>query len=352
MQRRLLAFLAVLSVSVAVEAAERVFDFSLTPPGSMPEGFSAFRAGVGKESDWKVVLTEVPSSFKPVSAKAVEANRLPVLAQVAADPVDERFPVLVFDGERYSDMTLTTRFKIAGGATEQMAGVVFRAQDEKNFYVVRANALDGNVRFYKFLQGERSAPVGNSIPVSRGDWHELTVRCVGNRIHVLFDGKEAIPELSDNSFLSGKVGFMTKSDSLAYFSEAKVSYKPLETLATSMVRELSERQPRLLNARIYGKTTSKPELHVLASKAGDEAGKLAEETELKVFSENQSYFAKTKTEHIVTAPLHDRNGETVGVVKFFLKPFPGQTEAAAITRVLPIVKDLEARVSSARDLTD
>ena len=73
--------------------------------------------------------------------------------------------------------------------------------------------------------------IGNSVPVPKGEWHELTVSCTGNRIRVQLDGKEVIPELSDNSFLSGKVGFMTKSDAVAYFSEAKVTYKPLETLA-------------------------------------------------------------------------------------------------------------------------
>jgi hypothetical protein len=55
---------------------------------------------------------------------------------------------------------------------------------------------------------------------------------------------------------------------------------------------------------------------------------------------------------IVTAPLHDRNGETVGVVQFHLKPFPGQTEANAIARVLPIVRDMEMRVGAAKDLNE
>jgi hypothetical protein len=43
------------------------------------------------------------------------------------------------------------RFKIVDGVYEQMAGVVFRFQDTNNFYVARANAKDGNVRFYKVV---------------------------------------------------------------------------------------------------------------------------------------------------------------------------------------------------------
>jgi hypothetical protein len=352
MRLRLPVLLSTILGFVAAQAAERAFDFSQTKAGETPEGFRSFRAGTGKPGDWQIVLDDIPTEFKPLSTNAAAANRLPVLAQLSRDPADERFPVLLYDGEVYGDLTLTTRFKIVGGAVEQMAGLVFRLQDEKNFYVVRANALDGNVRFYKFFNGERSAPIGNSMPVTKGVWHELSVTCTGNRIQVRLDGKEAIPELTDNSFLLGKVGFMTKSDSVAYFSEAKVNYRPLESLATSLVRDTIARQSRLKNLRIYGKTTAQPELHVIASKIPAENGMKAEETELKAFNENQSYLGKADGEQIVTAPLHDRNGETVGVVKFFLKPFLGQTEANVVARVLPIVREMELRVGAAKDLNE
>ena len=352
MQRRLPVLFAAVFSFLATHAAERAFDFSQTKPGETPAGFRSFRAGAGKLGDWQIVLDDIPSEFKPLTTNAAAANRLPVLAQLSRDPVDERFPVLLFDGEVYGDLTLTTRFKIVGGALEQMAGVVFRAQDEKNFYVVRANAAEGNVRFYKFVNGERSQPIGNSVPVPKGLWHELSVSCVGNRIHVRLNGTEVIPELTDNTFLLGKVGFMTKSDSVAYFTESKVSYKPLESLALSLVRDTLANQPRLLNLRVYGKTTVQPELHVLASKIERDAGLKAEASQLKAFDENQTYFGKTKTAEIVTAPLHDRNGETVGVVQFYLKPFTGQTEANIIARVLPIVREMEIRVGAARDLNE
>lgn len=352
MLHRLPLLLTFVFAIFTAQAAERVFDFGQTKPGETPAGFRSVRAGGGKLGEWQIVLDDIPSEFKPLSTNAAAANRLPVLAQLSRDPVDERFPVLLFDSETYGDLTLTTRFKIVGGAIEQMAGVVFRAQDEKNFYVVRANAAEGNVRFYKFVNGERSEPIGNSVAVAKGVWHELAVTCVGNRIRVRLNGQEVIPELTDNTFLLGKIGFMTKSDSVAYFTETKVSFKPLESLAAALVRDTMANQPRLLNLRVYGKTTIQPELHVLASKLAKDAGQKAEETHLKVFSENQTYFGKAKGENIVTAPLHDRNGETVGVVQFFLKPFAGQTEANVIARVLPIVRDMEIRVGAAKDLNE
>ena len=52
-----------------------------------------------------------------------------------------RFPLLVFDGESFNDFTLTTRFKLVRGGLEQMAGIAFRLQDEKNFYVYKKAAV-------------------------------------------------------------------------------------------------------------------------------------------------------------------------------------------------------------------
>ena len=347
-------FPGLLAAAVTVLSAERVLDFSSIKEGEVPEGYRSRLAGGGKPGVWKVTMEPNSSQFALHGAVGTtdRASRIAALSQVSHDPTDERFPIFLWDGDVFGDLTLTVHLKINGGATEQMAGVVFRAKDERNCYVVRANALDGNVRFYKFLNGERSAPIGNAIPVTKGEWHELTVICRGNKIRVNFDGKEAMPELSDNSFLIGKVGFLTKSDSQASFADAVVQYQPLESLASVLVRDLVHRQPRLLNVRIYGKTTARPQLHVLAARTAGDVGTAAEDTENKVFAENQAYFSKTRDDNRIIAPLHDRNGETVGVVKFFLKPFAGQTEATTIARVLPLVRDLEERIGSANDLTD
>lgn len=332
-------------------AAERTFDWSTAVAGKPPEGFRGFLAGTGKAGDWRIVLDELPTSFKPFNTNAVVDNRFPVVSQKAIDSEDERFPVLVFDGEIYGDLTYTARLKVVSGALEQIAGLVFRAQNDTNFYVARINTLEGNIRFYKFLNGVRSKPIGNDLPLKKGQWYELSVACNGNKIRISLDGKEVIPELTDNSFIRGKIGFITKSDTVAYFSDARVTYRPLEMLATQIVRQVNESQPRLRNFRIYGKTESHPELHVLAAKIDSDNGRPAEKTELDVFEENRMYFGHDRGDSIVTAPLHDRNGVTIGVVKFFLKSFPGQTEANTVGRVMPTLRDIELQVGSADDLT-
>lgn len=336
---------------VNLHAAERTFDFSTNALGKPPAGFKAFVMGGGGPADWQMIQTDVPSQFQPLLQDKPTVNQLPVLAQLSQDPTDERYPVLYYPDDKYGDFTFSTRFRLVKGRVEQMAGVVFRLVDERNFYVVRASAR-GNVRFYKFVEGQRSAPIGNDVPIKVGQFYELTVKVTANRIDVLLDGQSVIPTLTDNSFTVGRVGFMTKSDAVSEFTDAKVAYQPLVTVAEKLVRDTLERQPRILNLRLYGKTSGRPELHVLAAKNADELGLPAGDTENNVFGGNEAYFGKNPGEFLVTSPLRDRNGEVVAVVKFFLEPFPGQTEANAIARVLPTVRWMEQRLAATEGLNE
>lgn len=335
-----------------LSAAERQFDFSSTRPGTLPEGWKAELAGSGKPGDWRVLEEDVPPVLPPLSPQAPKFSRKSVLAQTAASNEDERFPLLINDSERYGDFTFSMRFQITGGAFEQIAGLVFRHQDAKNFYVVRASALGGNLRFYKFVDGERSAPIGPSVPFQKGKWYELAVRTEGNQIEVLLNGTNAFPTLTDNTFNAGHVGFITKSDTTALFADVSIRYRPLETLAANLVRQALEQQPRLLDLRLYGISGTHKELKCLAGKNPGDLGGAVNETVKKVYQENQTYFGKTTKAAVVTAPLHDRNGDVVGVMEFHLKPFAGQIESTTVARILPTVRKLETGITGAKALTE
>ncbi len=344
--------MAVLLAGAPVEAAERFFEFEKADEGGVPPGWRSLLAGAGRVPEWKILLEDVPPTLRPLSDKAPVVTRRAVLAQVSRDPADERFPLLAFDGERYGDFTAAVRFKIVDGVAEQMAGMVFRLQDERNFYVVRASALGNNVRFYKFVDGQRSAPIGPEVPVARGEWHELEVACTANRIRVRFNGAEVLPELTDNSFSAGRVGFFTKSDTVAYFADLRMDYRPLQTLAETLLRATLEDQPRLLDLRIYGSTPERAAMHVMAAKDPAVVGEAAGEVEEKVFTEDRAYYSRSRSEAVVTAPIHDRNGEVLGVARFVLKPYAGQMESVTISRILPMVRSMEQAVGAARTLVE
>lgn len=338
----------------AARAAERLFDFATLPTGKPPAGFQSVLTGSGSPGDWKVVLAEAPSAFKPLTSNAPAGGKVGVLAQLAADATEERFPALIFDGEVFGDFTFTTKFKLVDGKAEQMAGVAFRYQDPKNYYVIRASGLGGNVRFYKFVNGQRSDPIGPEVSVPRGVWHELSVECKGNQIRCLFNGQEVIPTLTDNSFGFGRVGFWTKSDSLSHFADARITYIPRETLAKILVREVFEKKGGITDVVIYMKDRSGPDLHVVASHNEQLLGKAGTDVERSVILNDVIYAGDDRLAGIAmaTLPLHDRNGEVAAAVRVEMKSFAGQTEKNVILRAMPVIKRMEQRFKEAKDLIE
>jgi hypothetical protein len=63
---------------------------------------------------------------------------------------------------------------------------------------------------------------GANLKVTTGEWHELRVECIGNRIICYFDGVKKI-EASDTFKQGGKIGLWTKADSVTYFDDLKVT---------------------------------------------------------------------------------------------------------------------------------
>ena len=87
------------ALSLPAFCAERVFDFKEFPTDKTPPGFRSVVAGKGKAGDWKIVMDEVPPLLAPLTDKAPVVTRRAVLAQLSQDANDERFPLLIFDGE-------------------------------------------------------------------------------------------------------------------------------------------------------------------------------------------------------------------------------------------------------------
>jgi hypothetical protein len=93
------------------------------------------------------------------------------------------------------------------------------------------------------------------------------------------------------------------------------------------------------------------EARVIASNDPNEIGRPAQAEEKDVIARSVVYHGRSKGSVMVTMPLHDCNGDTVAAVRVMMKPFSGQTEKNAIARALPIVKQMEARIKAANDLT-
>lgn len=215
------SLLIVLLASAIVSAQTKTLDFNDDKVGEAPSGFSTALTGRGKPGKW-VVMKDPASS-----------NQGNVLAQTDADRTDYRFPVCVYDGLSAKDVDISVRFKPISGKGDQGAGIVWRYRDKDNYYIVRANALEGNVVLYKVENGKRTdlplvgkgRTYGMKEKVPSGVWGTLRVVANGNHFEVYHNEKK-LYEVEDETFKeAGKIGLWTKADSVIYFDDLQVTVK-------------------------------------------------------------------------------------------------------------------------------
>jgi hypothetical protein len=276
-----------------------------------------------------------------------------VVAQTGGLPLNLYFPILVLDEDKFDDFTFSTKFKIVGGGLAEMGGIVFRYQDPKNYYVLTASVIDKRFWFFKIVNGVRSDKlVGPEIDIARGQWREMSVRCEGNHIHCLLDGQEIIPMITDSSFMNGKVGFWTKSDSVVYFTDAKLNFTPRQTLAQLVVSDTVNEFSRLQGMKIFATRPGDTNLVVVAGNDAKELRQPGGKTESDAIQSGKSYIARNKQAGTVTVtmPLRDRNGDTIAAVAFVMKTFPGETDDTAALKANTMLKKIQPRVASLEDL--
>jgi hypothetical protein len=197
-----------LALAPLTSRAETV-TFADAAVGALPPGFETALTGKGQAGLWAVV--EDPSA---------EGKR--ALEQRAADPTDYRFPLAIYAPATARDVEATIRFKAVSGKVDQAGGVAVRLSDAGNYYLVRANALEDNVHFYRVVRGRRQELKGIDTRVTGGEWHTLSLRAQGSRFTVSFDGKELFTA-TDRTFAGeGRVALWTKADSITRFDELKI----------------------------------------------------------------------------------------------------------------------------------
>ena len=218
--RRALAILAfaviggmlVTGSSVAQKSATQI-DIAAMQPGREPPGFSFGRTGSGAAAEWRVVADPGAAAQKAI-------------AQASTDTTDYRFPLAVYQPVSAKNVDVVVRFKPVAGRVDQAGGIAVRLATPDDYYVVRANALEDNVNFYRVVKGRRSQIKGIDTKVGTGQWHTLGLRAEGERFTVNFDGRTLFT-VEDKTFAdAGKVALWTKADSVTYFDA--ISITPLD----------------------------------------------------------------------------------------------------------------------------
>ncbi len=114
------------------------------------------------------------------------------------------------------------KLRARSGLTDRGGGMVWRYRDSRNYYIVRWNPLEMNVRLYKVVDGIRSQLDTAQAPGDPSAWHTLTIVTVGRDIRGYFDQLLLI-EAEDDQFPGvGRVGLWSKSDAVTEFDDFTV----------------------------------------------------------------------------------------------------------------------------------
>jgi len=196
------------------QAALLTIDFEEMNPGFSPDKFSITKTGEGSHSVWTV------------ENQLTGKQNSKVLIQSSAERTSNHFPLSIYAEFSARNLDISVNFLPISGTIDQAAGIAWRLQDENNYYVVRANALEDNVVLYKMENGIRSdlkpiaagaSAYGVEAPVAAGQWSTLKLVIVDDRFTVYLNN-DRLFEVEDETFrAAGKVGLWTKADSVTAF---------------------------------------------------------------------------------------------------------------------------------------
>jgi hypothetical protein len=186
--------------------------FDRMTPDSAPTGWRiAATHPAGALATWKVVAEA--SAPSPPQALALTATN-----HASADT----FNLCWDESSKFQDGIFELALRANGGTMDQGGGPIWRAKDENNYYVCRANPLEGNFRLYVVVNGERKQLASADTKVSAGTWHKIRVEHKATRIACTLDDALRL-EAEDASLPdAGHVGLWTKADALTAFDDLVV----------------------------------------------------------------------------------------------------------------------------------
>lgn len=181
-------------------------------PGQLPPKFMIGTFLDGRPAgDWQVITT--PKAFSPPN----------VFAQLRRKGAD--YNIVLIEDTRMADLELSVSFLPISGKTDMGGGLMWRATDDRNYYLTRANPLEQNIRVYHVVKGIRKMIGNYNEIIDIKNWHRLRVVNQGCRIQIFYDEKP-IFDLCDETFKEGRIGLWTKSDAVTYFDDLRIQYPP------------------------------------------------------------------------------------------------------------------------------
>ncbi|MGO9016421.1 MAG: PEP/pyruvate-binding domain-containing protein [Dissulfurispiraceae bacterium] len=131
------------------------------------------------------------------------------------------FPMAVAKGIEISSGAVHVKIKPLAGNIDRAAGIAVAIKNIDNYFVLRTNALKGDVVLFEYRNGRRIARCSVRKNIETGVWHRLSVEIDGDTLKGSLNGEQVLEHRADTT-LHGFVGLWTKSDSVIYFDEFTV----------------------------------------------------------------------------------------------------------------------------------
>jgi hypothetical protein len=206
-----IAFGAVLAQAETASPA-LVWNFDREEPGTLPGEFSIGTLFDGRPAgNWQVLATDRAKSPPHV------------LAQVMAKGAEHAYKITLVTGVVASDLSLQVSFLPIQGRADMGGGLIWRAADDRNYYLARANPLEQNIRVYRVVNGIRHLLQNFDQTIDVRQWHTLRVTHQGCRVNIFYDDKQVF-DLCDKTFQDGMIGLWTKSDAVTYFDDLRLQH--------------------------------------------------------------------------------------------------------------------------------
>lgn len=198
------------AVGSSLENATHVWTFDDDPPKALPAEFHVGTLFDGKPAgEWKILETDRAQSPPHV------------LGQLMGKGAEHAYKTVLTKGIQASNLELQVSLLPIEGKADMGGGLIWRAADDRNYYLTRANPLEQNIRIYRVVKGVRHLIQNFDQIIDVRQWHTLRVITKGCQVQVFFDDKRVF-DLCDQTFTTGRVGLWTKSDAVTYFDDLKL----------------------------------------------------------------------------------------------------------------------------------
>src|SRR6267143_1148612 len=215
MMRMIGALLAVLVAGGLARADFQFQDwwFDRDQPGQLPSGFAPGSSNVDS-GRWEIKAD--PLSSSPPN----------VLAHISSDQAGLSPQMLFLEKVEAANLELSVRIKTAQDGEGQGSGVVFRAQDDRNYYVIWLSPKENLIRLDKVVNGETKTLQELQVEAKPGTWQSLRFSIRGPILEAFLNKKflSAREEAWEfGRYKAGKVGLWSRGGGTVYVDNIRLT---------------------------------------------------------------------------------------------------------------------------------